>query len=490
MKTYQDLLEITGTGETRNEEKVMEFVRATIDEYMSEELYDTAILAEEYYKKKNRTITRFEKTLTTVTGRIVPDEWSANHKVVSGFFKRFITDQNSFSLGNGCTFGDTKTKDKLGGVKFDKAIQKAGKWALIGGVSYIFWNLDHAEVFKAREFAPYIDEENGALRGGVRWWQIASDKPLRATLYEEDGYTEYIWNRDEKGKLKEKGEVLRPKEGYIKIEKSTEAEDTTDIEWRNYPSFPIVPLWANEERQSEIVGIQDGIDAYDLIKNGFENDLDQAQVFWVLKSAGGMEDPDLARFMDRLKKLAVAAPADGQEVTPVTVNIPYEAREKLLDRLEHDLYRDFMALDTDKIASGAVTATQITASYKPSDSKATDFEYQVGEAVEAVLILADIDDKVTFQRDYIVNTGETIGWVLQSAQYFTPEYTTKKLLTLLGDGDLADDMIEEMHANELASVTGGTPVPGEGEIDDTGTDTSMTEDVLTQLEAILDEIGE
>ena len=120
----------------------------------------------------------------------------------------------------------------------------------------------------------------------------------------------------------------------------------------------------------------------------------------------------------------------------------------------------------------------------------TDFEYQVGEAVEAVLILADIDDKVTFQRDYIVNTGETIGWVLQSAQYFTPEYTTKKLLTLLGDGDLADDMIEEMHSNELASVTGGTPVPGEGEIDDTGTDTSMTEDVLTQLEAILDEIGE
>jgi len=463
MKTYQDLLEITGEGVTRNEEKVMEFVRATIDEYMSDDLYNTAVLAEEYYKKKNRTITRFEKTITTVTGRIVPDEWSANHKVVSGFFKRFVTDQNSFSLGNGCVFGDNKTKNKLGGVKFDKAVQKAGKWALIGGVSYLFWNLDHAEVFLARSFAPYIDEENGALRGGVRWWQVASDKPLRATLYEEDGYTEYIWNRDEKGKIKTKGEVLHPKQGYIKIEKSAPADETTDIEWRNYPAFPIVPLWANEERQSEIIGIQDGIDAYDLIKNGFENDLDQAQVFWVLKSAGGMEDPDLARFMDRLKKLAVAAPADGQEIEPVTVQIPYEARERLLDRLEHDLYRDFMALDTDKIASGAVTATQITASYKPSDSKATDYEYQVGEAVEAILVLAGIDDKVTFQRDYIVNTGETIGWVLQSAQYFTPEYVTKKLLTLLGDGDLADDMIDEMHENELKRMTGGGVItPGSG----------------------------
>ena len=189
-----------------------------------------------------------------------------------------------------------------------------------------------------------------------------------------------------------------------------------------------------------------------------------------------MDDPGLAQFMDRLRKLAVAAPADGQEIEPVTVQIPYEARERLLDRLEHDLYRDFMALDTDKIASGAVTATQITASYKPSDSKATDYEYQVGEAVEAILVLAGIDDKVTFQRDYIVNVGETIGWILQSAQFFTPEYTTKKLLTLLGDGDLADDMIEQMHANELASVTGGTPVPGEGEVEDTGTDKSMTED--------------
>ena len=42
------------------------------------------------------------------------------------------------------------------------------------------------------EFAALQDEETSAIRAGVRFWQLADNKPLRATLYEEDGYTEYV----------------------------------------------------------------------------------------------------------------------------------------------------------------------------------------------------------------------------------------------------------------------------------------------------------
>ena len=50
----------------------------------------------------------------------------------------------------------------------------------------------------------------------------------------------------------------------------------------NYPSFPIVPLWANDSHQSSIVGIREQIDCYDLIKSGFANTVTGCTVLGVL----------------------------------------------------------------------------------------------------------------------------------------------------------------------------------------------------------------
>lgn len=496
MKTYQDLVDV---GD--DEKKKLKFVRAFIDEYRMSDMYKTALDAEAYYKKQNTTIMEYQKTLTTVTGRIVPDNYSANHKVVSGFFKRFVTDQVGFSLGNGVSFDGDDTKDALGGIKFDKAVQKAGKWACVGGVAYGFWNVDHVDVFKAKEFGPLLDEETGALRSGVKFWQLEDSKPLRAILYEEDGYTEMQWDKKHKDGIAEK------KQPYITEVTKADVDSDEDavIEWKNYPAFPIVPLWANEERQSELVGIKEGIDAYDLIKNGYENDLDSAQLYWVIKGAAGMEDPDLARFMDRLYKNKVAAPSDGQDIQPVTVNIPYDARERLLDRLENDLYRDFMVVNTDRIASGAVTATQIEASYKPQDAKADDFEYQIGEFIEAIMVLAGVEDTFGFERGYVINKTEMITNTLQASQFLPQDYTIKKILTLLGDGDMADSIIEQMQQEEVERMreeqamqgleddgTGEMPQDAQEGPQDGGEGQALDEysaDVLKMLEGLLDELG-
>lgn len=466
MRTYQDLEEVLD----KNDDKfLIDFVKRSIEEYKGCELYNTAIIAEDYYRKLNTTIVQFQKTITTVTGNIIPDEYSANHKVTSGFFKRFVTQQVSFSLGNGVSFDSPTTKKKLGGVKFDRAVQKCGKWACIGGVAYMFWNYDHVEVYKTKEFVPYLDEENGYLRAGVKFWKLAANKPLRARLYLENGYRELQWDKENPNG------TITNLTSYIKITKKAPVDIDGDVEWKNYPHFPIVPLWANEEHQSELIGIRDGIDAYDLIKNGFENDLDEAQLYWLIRGAGGMEDPDLAHFMERLKRLKVAAPADDQDVQPVTVNLPYEARERLLDRIENDLYRDFMSVNTDRIASGAVTATQIKASYSPQDAKATDFEYQVGDAIEAIMELAGVEDTYGFDRDYVINVSEMIQNTLACAQILPQDYVIKQILAYFGDGDMADDIIKQMQQRELDMMramaaggaqgmpVGGAEVPTDGE---------------------------
>ena len=50
--------------------------------------------------------------------------------------------------------------------------------------------------------------------------------------------------------------------------KKTQADGEEIMDGENYPSFPIVPLWGSELKQSTLVGMREGIDAYDLIRSG------------------------------------------------------------------------------------------------------------------------------------------------------------------------------------------------------------------------------
>lgn len=437
MRTYQDLLALGDREDAR-----MDFVRKTIAEHKASPMYKTAVIGDQYDRQMNTTINQFKKILYNLQGRPVDDPWSANYKLASNFFRRFVTQQNQFLLGNGVSWGKPETADKLGD-DFDTQLQRAGRAALVGAVSFGFWNLDKLVVFSVLEFAPLYDEENGALRAGVRFWQVSDKKPLRATLYEEDGYTDYIW---EKGK----GKILKEKRKYIQLVRYSEADGTEIYDGKNYPSFPIVPLWGNPQHMSEITGIRAQIDAYDIIKSGFANDLDTAQVYWILHNTGGMDDLDLAQFIERLH-ITHAAAVDDQAGTGVdshTVEIPHESREKLLDRIERDLYKDYMALDVQNIASGAATATQIRAAYEPINSKADEYEYCVIEFLKGILFLAGIDDEPTFTRSQMVNTQEEVQTLVQAAQYLDDDYVTRKIMTIFGDVDLADEMIEQREAED------------------------------------------
>lgn len=439
MLTYQDLLEV---GE--NEYNLTEFIRRVISNHKSSELYRTAKDGWNYYRHRNTTITEYQKLLYTVTGKAIPDTISPNYKMASKFFPRFVTQENQYLLGNGATFENEDTKERLG-KDFDIQIQKAGKYALIGGISFGFWNLDHLEVFKVTEFAPLYDEETGALRAGVRFWQIDNNKPLRATLYEEDGYTDYIWNTRD-------GEVyverLHDKVPYVLAVASSESDGMEIVDGSNYDGFPIVPLWANDSHQSELVGLKEQIDCYDLIKSGFANTVDEASfIYWTINNAGGMDDVDVAEFVDRVKTIHAAITDDNVKAEPHQIEAPYASREALLDRLRADLYEDAMALDTKSIVGGANTATQIKANYEPLDDKCDDYEYQVKTFVNGIMELAGVEDNVTFTRSKMINVAEDVGVVLSAAPYLSEDYVTKKILDIFGDSDQAQAILEQMDAD-------------------------------------------
>ena len=455
MLTYEDLLAI---GE--NDKDRMAFVLKVIQQHESSEAYRKARKAMLYYQGENPTISAYEKVIYDQLGRAHVDMWTANHKIKSQFFPFAIDQEVSYLLGNGIRFGDEATKDKLG-EDFDESVSDALEYARVCGTSFGFWNLDHVDVFNYLEFAPLYGEETGALMAGVRKWQIDPQKPLRCTLYEPDGYTEYIKRQGEDM------EILRPKRSYKVTVVKTAADGEIDVDGENYDGFPIVPLYANKERKSALTGKQNTVDALDLACSNMINNVDEGNlIYWVLTNCGGMDDLDDAKFLERLKTTHVVhADGDaGATATAEKVEAPFEGTQTAIDMLTKRLYADFQAFDAAAVTASNQSATAIKASYIPLDLKCDKIERQVTRFVLGILKLAGIDDKPTYQRSQIINKTEETQNLIMQAPYLDEEYIREKILAVNGDIDQLDEITKRIDADGINRMKSNDETPDEEEV--------------------------
>ena len=109
MRTYQDLDKLGNNDIERGN-----FCRYAVNSFMESEEYKNARSGEAYYAKHNETIERFQKFLYSLSGRRIPDLFSANYKLKTLFFRRLIIQQVQYVLGNGVTLQNKNNKEKLG----------------------------------------------------------------------------------------------------------------------------------------------------------------------------------------------------------------------------------------------------------------------------------------------------------------------------------------------------------------------------------------
>lgn len=457
--TYNDLIAVGESEQAR-----IDFIRSAINAHRGSEAYKMAADAEQYYNGLNPTINRYEKIIYDMQGRAHRDMWTANHKLASRFFGFAVDQEVSYLLGNGISFAKEETLGKLC-ADFDQEVMDAARAAKIAGVSFGFWDLTHLRVFHLQEFVPLYDEENGALMAGIRFWQVAPDKPLRATLYEPDGFTEYYQPKNKAM------EIRQPKRSYKLIVRKAEVGETEIYDGGNYPSFPIVPLKNNKRCLSEIVGKRNTIDALDLASSNMVNNVDEGNlIYWVLSNCNGMDDLDDAKFIERLKTTHVAHANgdDGARVESRTIEAPFTGTQATIDMLKKKLYEDFQCFDASAVTAGDHTATAIKASYVPLDLKTDKFESEVTRFVAEILRLAGIDDQPSYTRNQIINKTEEVQALMLAAQYYDDEYITKKLLTINGDIDQYEAMAKRKAAEEIDRGLGGEGTP-QGMIDNGNT---------------------
>lgn len=417
---------------------VLQAISNAITNHIRSDMYKMAKTADNYDHQRNETILNYVQTIFSMTGTPMEDFTASNNKLCSNFFHRLNTQRCTYLLGNGVSFSDHKervqdgdgyeitvdTTKRMLGNRFDTDLKKGGFKALIHGVTFGFWNVSRLHIFPLTQFVPLWDEVTGVLRAGIRFWRIDESKPMIAVLYEESGYTKY----KSKANIGMDFEEIESIKSYKILIASSEEDGEEVIGEENYGSLPIIPLWGSDLHQSTLVGMQEKIDSFDLIRSGFANDLtDCAQIYWILENCSGMSQAELERFRDRLKinHIAVADTRNSQ-VTPYTQDVPYAARKEYLDEIRSGIYEDFGGLDVHTVAAGA-TNDHIDAAYQPLDEEADDFEYQVTEFIQQLLRLVGVEDTPVFKRNRISNEKEQTDMILSAADYLDDETVLNKL---------------------------------------------------------------
>lgn len=123
---------------------------------------------------------------------------------------------------------------------------------------------------------------------------------------------------------------------------------------------PLVILNNNSEMQYDLLPIKHLIDAYDSVSTGFFQDVDAIQQVIVHINDYAGTDPTTIPLMLKLRKAISTSGPDGK-VEAIQIQIPFDAKEKLLDRLRDSIYEFGRGIDVKKLAGGNNRIVEIEA---------------------------------------------------------------------------------------------------------------------------------
>ena len=422
-----------------NEDRRIQFIYNAIFDHKNSYEYKIGHKAGMFYRHHDPNIEEYQKIVYDIQGIGHVDTISANHKIMSNFFALIINQATEYLLANGISFDDAEIKEQLSN-NFDHRIKKIAKYAAIDGRAYGYitdndiipmcfaCQIDGDEPF----FVPLKDERTGKLMAGIRYWRLTPQKPLMATLYEVDGFTEYAetFNEDGDPRL----EVTEPKTAYLHNAVENDVQGVYEINGQNYSDLPIIEMkYINN--QSALVGNEGTITAYNMAISGFANQVDWNLLYWIINNADGMSKVDDANFLADLIKSHVLHTSGEATATPHEITIQHEARAVLLDRLRAQIFEDMQGVDVSS-QNANMTATEIKSKYANLNIKCDEIESYIDSFIYQMLnVLGYTDVSWHYQRDVTINTTEATNNAIAAAQWLGDEMTTKTLLEIQGKTD-------------------------------------------------------
>lgn len=240
---------------------------------------------------------------------------------------------------------------------------------------------------------------------------------------------------------------------------TTHNVDTGSITDSNYMKHdfecvPFVEFPNNNIKDSDLTKIKPFIDVMDCILSGYCNDIDDIQqIIWIITNYGST---DLDEFRDNLKKYkAINLENSGQDdksgVQTISIDIPVEARNKLLDICRKQIYEQGQGLDPHPEGGfGNASGEALKFMYAPLELKAGLMEVEFKSAFNKLIriIASYLGHKdyfpitQTWTRNMIKNDLE-LSQIAQASINIISRKTIYKNHPWVEDADQEEKQVEE-----------------------------------------------
>lgn len=452
----EDTRKITGVRRDTINEKVLQTI---IKEFLNSENYNEMLESDKYYESKNSKISDRQKMMMLydekekiINGKTVKEEYpytapdlsKANHKLAHGYLYELVNQCKDYLVGNPVkTEYDKKIPKKL--IDFiDDILYKHNDWGKFNQE-----NVKNAQKYKIGWSRVVIDDTKGTLKllnvnskQVIPFYDDFDELTCIIYLYSK---TEY----DDKGKKKEikyaevfdeqykdvytnsgKGTLytLKDKDVPLLQKITSYGEELATSEVLSWNRIPWVCWKYNDDNIDALQPIKCFIDIMDIDLSDLANNIDDIQdAIWVLENYEGQS---ISQFMEDLKIKKAINLGEGGSAKPQTVEIPTEAREKLYERCEKNIYRFGRGINfADRDNLGNASGVALKWSYGPLDEKADDLEENGQIALNDLFNLIftylnaigeysdeyDSNDiKFIFDRHMITNEKEQVEMVADS----------------------------------------------------------------------------
>lgn len=354
-------------------------IKKFIDEDKTSKIKRQAKLGQRYYDHEND-IKDYRIFYYNKDGKLVEDKNALNIRPCSGFYSELIDQKTQFALSNEKPIIDSdnpQLKDLLKPYiddEFKSELKEIVRYGGIQGLSYLyaFKNEDDRTSFKFAEALGIVEVESKHASDKknhvIHWYEDTikgtgekKDKDIIRIQVWDDQFTYYYVMTDNEI-VPDIEQELNPRPHVIYVDSKGK---------KYYDTFGYIPFLRYDNNRKQVFDlkpIKEYIDDYDLIKYGLsDNILSLSDGYICVK---GFQGDDIDELVENVrKKKAIGVSEDG-DLEVRTVDIPYEAREKAMERDEKDIYRFGMGLNTSSMAEGNYTnGVNIKSRYSLLDMK-------------------------------------------------------------------------------------------------------------------------
>ena len=189
---------------------------------------------------------------------------------------------------------------------------------------------------------------------------------------------------------------------------------------------PFFPFFNNNINTNDLINIKPLIDVYCKVFSGFVNDLEDIQeVIFVLTNYGGENLGEFMRDLKNYKAIKIENDGDGDHsgVSTLTIELPVEARDKLLTIARKCIFEQGQGIDPDPVNFGNSSGVALGFLYSLLELKSglqeTEFRLGFGRFIRCVCRLLNIaikDDVIiqTWTRTSVKNDLELSQIATQS----------------------------------------------------------------------------